>query len=315
VRGERRKDRSLDRDGSTMAPRMHPDEIETDAALVRRLLAGQAPAWADLPIERVGLVGTDNTLYRLGEELVVRLPRRRRTAATLAKEVRWLPALAPLLPAPIPVPLAEGKPAEGFPFSWAVYPWLPGERATTEVVVDRLRLAADLAQFIRALQRIDTTGAPAPGEHNFGRGAPLRTRDESVRKALASVDGVAAGAVTAVWEAALRAPAWERPPVWIHGDLDAQNIVVADGRLSGVIDFGGLGAGDPAADVMVAWKILDGDARSTFREALAVDDATWTRSRGWALSQALIALEHYTQDTHPVLVREARRWIDALLAE
>jgi aminoglycoside phosphotransferase (APT) family kinase protein len=294
---------------------MHPDEIETDTALVRRLLAGQTPAWADLAIERVRLVGTDNTLYRLGEDLVVRLPRRTRTAATLAKEVRWLPALAPLRPAPIPVPLAEGKPAEGFPFSWAVYPWLPGERATTEVVVDRSRLATDLARFIRALQRIDTTGAPAPGEHNFGRGASLRTRDEPVRKALASVDGVAAGAVTAAWEAALGAPAWKRPPVWIHGDLDAQNILVADGRLNGVIDFGGLGAGDPAADVMVAWKLLDADARSTFRDALAVDDATWTRSRGWALSQALIALDYYTQDTHPVLVREARRWIDTLLAE
>jgi aminoglycoside phosphotransferase (APT) family kinase protein len=182
-------------------------------------------------------------------------------------------------------------------------------------VVDRSRLATDLARFIRALQRIDTTGAPAPGEHNFGRGASLRTRDEPVRKALASVDGVAAGAVTAAWEAALGAPAWKRPPVWIHGDLDAQNILVADGRLNGVIDFGGLGAGDPAADVMVAWKLLDADARSTFRDALAVDDATWTRSRGWALSQALIALDYYTQDAHPVLVREARRWIDTLLAE
>ncbi len=283
---------------------MHPDEIEIDSALVRRLLAEQLPELAGLTIEPVRLVGTDNALYRLGEELVVRLPRRARTAATLAKEVRWLPVIAPHLPVPIPVPLAQGEPAEGFPFPWAVYPWLPGERATREVAPDRSRLAVDVAAFIRALWRIETTDGPAPGVHNFGRGAPLATRDESVRSALGRVDGIAVEACATAWERALRAAVWDRPPLWIHGDLDGLNVLVGEGRLRGVIDFGGLGVGDPAADVMVAWKLFGADARSVFREALAVDDATWERSRGWALSQAVVALACYAPSSHPALVRE-----------
>jgi aminoglycoside phosphotransferase (APT) family kinase protein len=297
------------------AEKMHADEVDTDAALVGRLLAEQFPHWADLPIEPVRPFGTDNALYRLGDDMVVRLPRRERTSGTLEKERLWLPRLAPLLPLAVPVPLAEGLPAEGYPFPWSVYGWLTGENATIERITDRSQLATDLAQFVAALQRIDPTGGPAPGEHNFFRGVPLGMRDEGTRAAIASLSGrIDAGAVTVAWDEALQAPEWERPPVWIHGDLDARNLLVEEGRLSGVIDWGGLGVGDPACDVMIAWKVLSADTRDIFRTALSVDEATWARSRGWALSQALIALSYYTLETNPVLVREAHRWLAEVLA-
>ena len=298
------------------AEKMHADEVDIDVSLVGRLLAAQFPQWAGLPIERVRPSGTDNAIYRLGDDMAVRLPRRERTSGTLEKERRWLPRLAPLLPLAVPVPLAEGMPAEDYPWKWSVYRWLEGENATVERITDLSQLATDLAQFVAALQRIDPTGGPSPGEHNFFRGAPLAGRDEATRAAIASlaraIDG---GTVTAAWEAALRAPEWERPPVWVHGDLDLRNLLVERGRLRAVIDFGGLGVGDPACDVMVAWKVLSPDTRDIFRAELSVDEASWARGRGWALSQALIALAYYTLETNPVLVREAQRWMAEVLAD
>lgn len=299
-----------------MARKMHADEVDTDVALVRRLLAEQFPQWADLPIEPVRPFGTDNANYRLGEDMLVRLPRRERTTRTLKKERRWLPRLAPLLPLAVPLPLAEGMPAEGYPFVWSVYTWLKGENATNERIAELDRLATDLAQFIAALQRIDPLDGPSPGEHNFFRGEPLAGRDAETRAASASLDGeIDVDAVTAAWEEALRAPEWQRPPVWIHGDLDSRNLLVEDGRLSAVIDFGSAGVGDPACDVMVAWKLLSADTRDIFRTALSIDDATWARSRGWAVSQALMALSYYTLETNAVLVREAERWLVEVLAD
>jgi aminoglycoside phosphotransferase (APT) family kinase protein len=192
-----------------------------------------------------------------------------------------------------------------------------GESATADHIGDQTRFATDLAQFIAALHRIDLTGGPASGEHNFFRGAPLPERDEATRAAIASLNtAIATRAVTEAWEAALRAREWERPPVWIHGDLDASNLLVERGRLAAVIDWGGLGVGDPACDVMVAWKALSADTRDTFRAALSVDDVTWARARGWVLSQAVIALSYYyTLETNAVLVREARRWMAEVLAD
>lgn len=296
------------------AGKMHVDEVDTNVSLVVRLLTTQFPQWADLPIEPVHSAGTDNALYRLGDDMVVRLPRRERTSRTLEKEHQWLPRLAPLLPLAIPVPLAEGMPAEGYPFAWSVYRWLTGDDATMGRITDLRQLATGLAQFVAALQRIDPTGGPSPGEHNFFRGVPLARRDASTRAAIASLDGeIDVDAVTAAWEEALRAPEWQRPPVWIHGDLDSRNLLVENGRLSAIIDFGGLGLGDPACDVMVAWKVLSADTRDIFKTQLAVDEATWVRSRGWALSQALMALSYYTLETNPVLVREAQRWMAEVL--
>jgi aminoglycoside phosphotransferase (APT) family kinase protein len=295
---------------------MHADEVDTDEALVRRLLAEQFPQWADLSIEPVRPLGTDNANYRLGEDMLVRLPRRERTSRTLEKERRWLPRLAPHLPLAVPLPLAEGLPAEGYSFVWSVYTWLTGENATSERIGDLSQLATDLAQFIAAMQRIDPTGGPSPGEHNFFRGEPLARRDAETRAAIASLDGeIDVDAVTAAWDEALRAPEWQRLPVWIHGDLDSRNLLVEDGRLSAVIDFGSAGVGDPACDVMVAWKILSADTRDIFRTALSIDEATWARSRGWALSQALMALSYYTLETNAALVHEAQRWTAEVLAD
>ena len=296
--------------------KMHADEVDTDAALVGRLLAEQFPQWAGRPIEPVPSPGTDNALYRLGDDMVVRLPRRQVDIERLEKERRWLPRLAPLLSLAIPIPLAIGEPGEDYPFAWSIYSWLEGETATVERIADLGQAATDLAQFVAALQHVDPRDGPPPGEHNSFRGVPLAARDESTRTAIASLGGmIDIGSVTAAWEAALRAPEWRRPPVWIHGDLDCRNLLVERGRLSAVIDFGCLGVGDPACDVMVAWKILSADTRDIFRTALAVDEPTWARARGWALSQALGALSYYTLETNPVLVREAQRWMAEVLAD
>jgi aminoglycoside phosphotransferase (APT) family kinase protein len=294
---------------------MHADEIEIDVWLVERLVAAQRPEWAGLPVEPVFPLGTDNANYRLGEELVARLPRISRAAIALEKEVTWLPWLAPQLPLPAPLPAAVGKPGEGFPFPWAIYTWLDGEQATAERL-DPGRAASDLAGLVAALEALDPTDGPGPGEHNVHRGEPIRLRDGATRAALAALgDRVDAAAVTQAWEHALSAPDDEGPPVWIHGDLDARNLLAADGRLCGVLDWGCLGVGDPACDVMVAWKMLPAAARETFRVELGVADATWARARGWALSQALMALSYYTEETNAALVVEARRWLDEVLAD
>ncbi len=289
---------------------MHDDEVDTDPSLVRRLVAAQFPDWAELPIRPVPSGGTDNALYRLGERMVVRLPRHERTNGTLEQEHRWLPKLAPLLPLPVPAPLARGMPAEGYPWEWSIYEWLDGETAYVAPIADSVSLATDLAQFVGSLQRIDAAGGPPPSIHNAFRGVPLATRDESTRASIAALGSkIDADAVTAAWEAALHAPEWRHAPVWIHGDLDARNVLVAKGRLAAVIDWGCLGVGDPACDVAVAWKMLSAHTRDDFRTAVAVDDATWSRARGWVLSQAVNALSYYTLETNPELVHEGRRWL------
>jgi aminoglycoside phosphotransferase (APT) family kinase protein len=302
--------------GTMPSPRMHADEVPIDATLVRRLLAAQFPRWAGLPLAPVLPWGTDNALYRLGDDLAVRLPRRPQTVAQLEKERRWLPVLAPRLPLAIPAPLAAGEPAEGYPLAWGIYRWLDGAPATETPIADHAAAAADLVAFIAALQAIDPTDGPRPGPDNAWRGVPLATRDRSTRASIAALgDAIDARAVTAGWEAALAAPDWSRPHTWLHGDLDARNVLVAGGRLTAVIDFGCMGVGDPTCDFAVAWKLLTPDTRGGFRAALAVDDATWTRARGWVLSQAVNALSYYTIETNAVLVREAHRWIAEALAD
>jgi aminoglycoside phosphotransferase (APT) family kinase protein len=293
---------------------MHRDEVTVDEAVARRLLAAQFPEWADLPLEAVEPRGTDNWLYRLGEELVVRLPCRERTVATLVRERTWLPRLAGRLPLEIPLPVAAGEPGVGYPWTWSVYRWLEGKNAIVGPVADLAQAAMDLAALLEALHRVDPDGGPGPGQENFFRGAPLETFDARVRADLVRLrDAIDVEAATTVWEEALRAPRPEGRPVWVHGDLDRRNLLTRQGRLAAVLDFGCLGVGDPACDVAVAWKGLSPETRDSFRSALSVDDATWTRARGWAVSQALGALAYYTPETNPSLVAEARRWLaDAL---
>lgn len=295
--------------------KMHVDEVDTDVALALRLLAAQFPQWADLAIVPVPSAGTDNALYRLGDDMVVRLPRIPSATGQVNKEHQWLPRLAPLLPLAIPLPVAKGMPGEGYPWHWSMYRWLDGEDATIENVDDPDQAARDLAHFIVSLQRIDPAGGPLPGPHNFFRGEPLAMRDAETRAAIAALHGVFdTEAATAAWEAALQTPAWDGPPVWIHGDLQPVNLLVQRGRLSAVIDWGGLGVGDPACDLMIAWSYFSGDSRAVFRAALSGDDATWARGRGWALSWGLIAFPYY-EHTNPLLAGIARRAIDAVIAD
>ena len=293
------------------AVRMHADELEVDVPLVRRLLAQQFPTWSELPLEPVLQRGTDHAIFRLGDELSVRLPRIAWAVGQPELEQEWLPRLAPHLPLAIPRPVALGRPGCGYPHRWAVHTWLPGEPATAGRLRDPVEAARDLARFITALRGIDTIDAPAAG-----RGEPLATRDEQTRIWLARLGGaVDATAVTEVWEAALAAPVWDGPPRWVHGDLDSRNLLARDGRLSGLVDFGGLGVGDPACDVSTAWKLFAGESREVFGAELDVDDATWARARGHVVSQALGALAYYTIENNAVLVLEGRRWLGEALAD
>ena len=291
---------------------MHADEIDTDVALVRRLLAGQFPQWAELAIDPVASYGTDHDIYRLGDDLAVRLPRIGWATNQAAKEAEWLPKLAPQLPLAVPVQLAMGHPAEGYPFEWSVYRWLPGESA--DGTIDDLdRAAVDLAAFVNALRQIDATGAhPRPAR---GRGAPLAELDEQVRRSIAELDDrIDADATILSWEESLDAPRWDGEEVWVHGDLLPGNLLVVDGRLSAVIDFGGLNVGDPACDLQPAWNVFAGDSRTRYRAELEVDDASWLRGRGWALYQAVSALPYYWH-TNPGMIRQASHALAQVLAE
>ena len=252
---------------------LHVHEVDIDVALVGRLLAAQFPLWAALPIKPVHPAGTDNAIYRVGGDMAVRLPRIHGATGQLEKEHQWLPRLAPLLPLAIPIPLGKGTPAEGYPWHWSVYRWLEGEPATMDRIADPRQAATELAQFIGALQQIDPLGGPPAGEHNAFRGVPLARRDRSTRDAIAALrDTIDPDVVTEAWEAALEAPVWQGPAVWLHGDLLSANLLAQHGRLSAVIDFGCLGVGDPACDVMVAWTYLSAETREVFRAALPVDD-------------------------------------------
>ena len=260
------------------------------AELAARLVAAQFPQWADLPVTPVELDGWDNTTFRLGDDLSVRLPSAEAYVAQVEKEHRWLPVLASQVPLRIPEPLAKGAPGCGFSRPWSVYRWLPGEHATVERVADLTRFATDLVDFLAALYEVDSAGGPAPGEHNFFRGGPLTVYDRDAREAISALGGeIDTDAATEVWEAALLAT-WDGPPVWIHGDVTAANLLVVEGRLSAVIDFGCSAVGDPACDVVIAWTFFFGDSRAAFRDRLRLDDRTWARGRGWALWKAAITL-------------------------
>ncbi|MFN2518111.1 MAG: aminoglycoside phosphotransferase family protein [Jatrophihabitantaceae bacterium] len=294
------------------ATKMHADEIETDVALVRRLLAGQFAQWADLPIAQVESYGTDHAIYRLGAHLAARLPRIESATQQGRKEAQWLPQLAPHLPLALPVQLAMGHPAQGYPFEWSVYGWLPGVNANG-TIEDLDQAAVDLAAFVTALRQVDVTDAPARPPH--ARGGPLAEGDEQVRRSITQLGGRIDGAAALrSWEESLDAPAWDGADVWVHGDLLPGNLLVVDGRLSAVIDFGALNVGDPACDLQPAWNLFAGDSRVGFRAELEVDDASWSRGRGWALYQAVSALAYYW-DTNPGMVRQASHALAQVLAD
>jgi aminoglycoside phosphotransferase (APT) family kinase protein len=281
---------------------MHDDEVAIDDALVRRLVDAQLPRWSHLGLRRVASTGTDNALFRLGEGLVVRLPRIGWAVDDVAKEQAWLPRLAPLLPVAVPRPVALGEPGSGYPWQWSVYEWLHGEGPARDHLREPERLALDLAAFVRALHGVDLPGGPAAT-----RGIPLAERDLATRAAIRELaDVIDVHRALTVWESALAAAAWSAAPVWVHGDLSPGNVLLRGDRLHAVIDFGGVGVGDPACDLMPAWNLLPREVRARFRDALGTDQATWRRGRGWALSVAVIALPYYRTRSSAIVERELR---------
>lgn len=271
-----------------------PDPQDVDTTLVSRLVAGQFPQWATKPVRPVNKPGVDNSTFRLGDTMMVRLPRFERWVGQVTREQRWLPILAPHLPLPIPKPLAQGKPAEGFPYPWSVYEWLPGEPADLAKLTDLQQVAVDLAEFLLALQEIDTTNGPPPESSNGFRGCDLTDpRDSPVVKSymdhrINALEGLLdTTPIRTLWNKALTTPPWNRDPVWVHGDPAPANLLAHNGRLNAVIDFGTLAIGDPAVDLIAAWTLLNADSRKVFRDKLNVDDDTWTRGRCWGLSSVL----------------------------
>jgi aminoglycoside phosphotransferase (APT) family kinase protein len=295
--------------------KMHPDEIDTRVELVQALVQEQFPQWVDLPITPVLFMGTDNALYRLGDDKVVRLPRIYWAVGQVDKEQIWLPHIAPHLPVPIPIPLAKGVPGAGYPWHWSVYSWLSGENVTPSRLTNPHQFAIELATFVQALQQIETTHELPPGQHNSFRGVALGQRDPAVRVAIASLQGVIdTDRATKIWDSVLQVSTSDTPLTWIHGDLQPGNLLMRGGSLSAVIDFGCMAVGDPACDLMVAWNLFTPETRSTFRSALAVDAGTWLRGCGWALSVALIALPYY-QNSNPTLATMSRYTLNQIFAD
>lgn len=266
-------------------------KFDVDVPLVEKLVASQFPQWAHLPVREVANDGWDNWTFHLGDRMKVRLPSAMGYSEQAEKEVRWLPVLAPQLPLPVPVPVGIGMPTEDYPCAWSIYEWLDGEPVTREGIDDAVQFGWDLAKFLTALQRIDTKGAPPPGQHNHFRGDDvMRVYGAEARRSVDALAGmIDVTGAHAVLDAAESA-AITAPPVWIHGDIAVGNLLLRERRLGAVIDFGGCAVGDPACDLVIAWLFLEGPAREAFRLSVVADDAMWARARGWALWKAALVL-------------------------
>lgn len=306
----------------TFVQRLHHDEVPIDPALVQQLLVDQHPQFAGRPLRALATQGTDNVVFRLGDDLSVRLPRKASAVPSLLVELDWLPRLAPHLPLPVPAPVARGEPTDEYPFPWAICQWVPGQPPVDPTDLDPVDTARRLGRFVRDLQAIDTTGAPTADEHTQRSGS-LTAFDEVTRGALEEVAAlIAAGRVDRhvvdpaaahdLWNAAVEAPVWRDAGVWLHRDLYVGNLLAIDHRLSGVVDFGGLVVGDPAGNVMAAWHVLPPEHRATFLRIVGADAATQLRARAWVLSQGLLALPYY-MDSHDGMVRMVQRAIRSAL--
>lgn len=277
-------------------------DVHIDAILVARLMGEQFPHWASLPVVAVAQQGWDNRSFRVGERLVARLPSSARYAPQVDREQNWLPKVTPGLRVAAPDLVAKGSPSPAYPWPWSIYRWIEGEPATRAQLVDMGAFAVDVATFLSEMHAIDSRDGPRPSSHNCFRGGSLAVYDQQARAAIARVgDDPLRDAVRALWAEAI-ASEWSRPPVWVHGDLAASNLLVRRGRLCGVIDFGCLAIGDPACDLSFAWTFLDQDSRANFRRIVGLDDATWTRARAWALWKAAILatglVDGQTRDRH-----------------
>ena len=291
-----------------------PERIKIDTQQVRCLVEQQFPHWAGLPVQPVVNGGWDNWTFHLGAGMLVRLPSAPEYALAVDKEHRWLPVLAPQLPLPIPVPLAKGEPGADYPYSWSVYQWLGGEPASADRIADPVRFGVDLAGFLTALRSIDSAGGPRPGKHNWFRGGTLRTYDALAQDALVVLDGhVDVDLAREIWKSALDAR-WDGVESWFHGDVAEGNLLLNDGHLAAVIDFGTCGVGDPACDLAIAWTLLTAEGRQAFRARLPVDEAAWARGRGWALWKALSTCAD-TLDDNDEDAANARRVLGEIFSE
>lgn len=264
--------------------RMRGENIVINASLVRRLIASQFPQWKELSIDPVATSGWDNRTFHLGSDMLIRMPSAEAYEPQVEKEHFWLPKLAPLLPFEIPQPIALGMPGEGYPWKWSIRQWIEGNPASGATKIDLVAFAKDLAQFLRALHSIDAKDGPLSGFHSFYRGSPLSHYDAETRKAIETLkDRINTQRAIKIWEKAL-ASRWERPNVWIHGDLSPGNLLIRNGRLSAVIDFGQMAV----CDLSIDWTFFHGESRNVFRKALPLDEDTWARGQAWTLWKALI---------------------------
>jgi aminoglycoside phosphotransferase (APT) family kinase protein len=279
--------------------------VPIDAALVRELLKAQLPSWTELPILPIASTGTDNVIFRVGSSLVARFPKVSWAVGQPEREHRWLPFLATQLSLVTPSPLALGKPGSGYPWHWSIHSWTEGESGTRDSL-NNADAAERLAKFVFAMRAIDPSEGPASGPENSYRGVPLIQRDASVRRALKQLrDEPAIGAAKAIWDDAMGAPQSSSGPAWLHGDLQPSNLIIRNGQLVAVIDFGLMGVGDPACDLMPAWTCFTSASRRTFLSSIGANEQDIRRGRGWALSTALVALAHY-RSSDPVMTEVSR---------
>jgi aminoglycoside phosphotransferase (APT) family kinase protein len=281
---------------SVVAVRKHEITAEVVACLIRQ----QVPELAGQPVRAVDVDGWDNSSFRVGQTHLARLPTGEVYAQAVAKEHQWLPVLARLLPVAVPEPIRLGRPGCGFPRPWSLYRWLPGEPTSTGRVDDLRTFARDVAGFLTALHQVSPQGGPPAGDQSFGRGGPLQVYDADVHASLPHLPpDIDAEQVLTCWREAMSNP-YLGEPCWFHGDMAPSNLLVRDGRLSAVIDFGTCGTGDPSCDLVLAWTYFDDTARRTFRQHLGLDGGTWRRGGAWALWKALATL---TDDDPPASVR------------
>ena len=266
---------------------MHPTQ-KIDESLVQALVSDQFPHWAHVPARRVARSGWDNRSFRLGDDLIARLPSAQCYEAQVHRVQRWLPYLRSHLPLAIPEPVALGQPGRGYLWTWSVYKWIPGESAADRAPTDIRQFVEHLSHFLTALHAVPADEGPSPGAHDFYRGDSLKFYDEQFRDAMVILGGqINTSAALQVWQPAIDSD-WNQSPVWVHGDIALGNLILSEGRLAAVIDFGQLCIGDPACDLAIAWTYLRGEHRQDFRARLALDAATWCPGRGWALWKAAI---------------------------
>ncbi len=290
-------------------------KIDIDVDLVRHLVKTQFPKWAELKIKPVRFSGCDNRTFHLGENMSVRLPSEECYTPQAAKEQTWLPILAPYLPLPIPQLLAQGEPDHIFPWKWGIYHWIEGEAANINLIKNLDEFAKMLAQFLLSLYHVDPTGGPVAGKHNFFRGVPLSTYDGETRIAIEALQNeVDTNLAEEIWNVALTST-YRETPVWFHGDIVSDNLIVKEGRLSAVIDFGCCGIGDPSCDLTIAWTFFFGTSREVFKTELNTDNASWSRGRGWGLWKALITLQEFKNKTNKGVVNNAKNTINAVFKD